>query len=63
MRAEHGVRGGSADCNGRAGRDFVPTYVNWGRYDPFSYVGVAGANNFVSATPTGPCDTSLPLKT
>ena len=38
----------------RAGRDFVPSYNNWGRYDPFSYVGVAGANNFVSATPTGP---------
>lgn len=38
----------------RAGRDFVPTYVNWSRYDPFSYVGVAGANNFVSATPVGP---------
>lgn len=38
----------------RAGRDFVPTYLNWSRYDPFSYVGVAGANNFVSATPLGP---------
>lgn len=38
----------------RAGRDFVPSYNNWGRYDPFSYVGVAGANNFVSATPAGP---------
>lgn len=38
----------------RAGRDFVPTYVNWSRYDPFSYVGVAGANNFVSAAPAGP---------
>lgn len=38
----------------RAGRDFVPTYSNWSRYDPFSYVGVAGANNFVSATPLGP---------
>ena len=38
----------------RAGRDFVPTYVNWGRYDPFSYVGVAGSNNLVSATPVGP---------
>lgn len=37
----------------RIGRDFVPSYVNWGRYDPFSYVGVAGANNFVSATPLG----------
>lgn len=38
----------------RLGRDFVPTYTNWGRYDPFAYVGVAGANNFVSATPVGP---------
>ena len=38
----------------RAGRDFVPTYRNWSRYDPFSYVGAAGANNFVNATPTGP---------
>jgi predicted porin len=38
----------------RAGRDFVPSYSNWGRYDPFSYVGVAGSNNFVSATPVGP---------
>lgn len=38
----------------RAGRDFVPSYVNWSRYDPFSYVGVAGSNNLVSATPQGP---------
>lgn len=38
----------------RLGRDFVPTYSNWSRYDPFSYVGVAGSNNFVSATPVGP---------
>ncbi|MFO1327487.1 MAG: porin [Rubrivivax sp.] len=38
----------------RAGRDFVPSYNNWSRYDPFSYVGVAGANNFVNATPAGP---------
>lgn len=38
----------------RVGRDFVPTYNNWGRYDPFSYVGVAGANNFVNAGPVGP---------
>ena len=38
----------------RAGRDFVPSYVNWTRYDPFTYVGVAGANNFISATPLGP---------
>lgn len=38
----------------RAGRDFVPSYNNWSRYDPFAYVGAAGANNFVSATPAGP---------
>lgn len=38
----------------RAGRDFVPSYSNWGRFDPFSYVGVASSSNFVSATPVGP---------
>ena len=38
----------------RAGRDFVPTYSNWSRYDPFSYVGVGGSNNFISAAPNGP---------
>ena len=38
----------------RLGRDFVPSYVSWTRYDPFSYVGVAGSNNLVSATPNGP---------
>lgn len=38
----------------RAGRDFTPTYSQWSRNDPFSYVGVAGSNNFVSATPVGP---------
>lgn len=38
----------------RAGRDFVPSYVSWSRHDPFSYVGVAGSNNLVSATPSGP---------
>jgi len=38
----------------RAGRDFVPSYVSWTRFDPFSYVGVAGSNNMVSATPVGP---------
>lgn len=38
----------------RLGRDFVPSYVSWSRYDPFSYVGVAGSNNLVSATPVGP---------
>lgn len=38
----------------RAGRDFVPSYSNWSRYDPFAYVGVARSANFVSASPTGP---------
>lgn len=38
----------------RAGRDFVPSYVGWTRYDPFSYVGVAGSNNMISAVPVGP---------
>jgi predicted porin len=38
----------------RLGRDFVPSYLGWNRYDPFSYVGAAGSNNGVSATPQGP---------
>lgn len=38
----------------RLGRDFVPTYVGWSRFDPFSYVGVAGSNNLISGTPQGP---------
>lgn len=38
----------------RVGRDFVPSYSNWSRYDPFAYVGVAGSNNLVSAAATGP---------
>lgn len=38
----------------RLGRDFVPTYSNWSRYDPFAYVGAARSANLVSATPTGP---------
>lgn len=38
----------------RAGRDFVPSYVNWSRYDPFGHIGAAGSNNFATATPTGP---------
>jgi predicted porin len=38
----------------RLGRDFVPSYAGWSRFDPFSYVGVAGSNNLVSATPNGP---------
>lgn len=43
----------------RAGRDFVPSYSNWGRFDPFSYVGVASSSNFVSATPAGPIRTAF----
>jgi predicted porin len=38
----------------RAGRDYIPSYVSWTRFDPFSYVGVAGSNNLVNATPLGP---------
>lgn len=38
----------------RAGRDTVPTYNNWGQFDPFSYVGVAGSTTLFSATPVGP---------
>ena len=43
----------------RLGRDFVPSYVGWSRFDPFSYVGVGGTNNFVSATPLGPIRTAF----
>lgn len=38
----------------RLGRDFVPSYLNWSRFDPFSYVGVAGSNNLISASQNGP---------
>jgi predicted porin len=38
----------------RAGRDFVPSYTSWSRFDPFAYVGVASSSNFVSASPQGP---------
>jgi predicted porin len=38
----------------RAGRDFVPTHLNWARFDPFSYVGIAGVPNFLTSTATGP---------
>lgn len=38
----------------RAGRDFVPSYSSWSRYDPFGYVGAASSSSFVSATPAGP---------
>lgn len=38
----------------RAGRDFVPSYTGWSRFDPFSYVGVAGSNNLITASQGGP---------
>lgn len=38
----------------RLGRDFVPSYTGWSRYDPFAYVGVGRSANLVSATPVGP---------
>ncbi len=38
----------------RLGRDFVPSYSAWSRYDPFSYVGVAGSNNLISGAQQGP---------
>lgn len=38
----------------RLGRDYVPTYTIWSRHDFFTHVGVAGSNNFSSATPQGP---------
>lgn len=38
----------------RLGRDYVPTYSIWVRHDPFSHVGVAGSNNFSSASQQGP---------
>lgn len=37
----------------RLGRDFIPSYVNWSRYDVFSYVGVGRSAVFVSGTPLG----------
>ncbi len=38
----------------RLGNDYVPSYLNWNRYDPFSVVGVARTSNLISATPAGP---------
>lgn len=38
----------------RLGRDFIASYVNWTRYDVFSYVGVGRSAVFVSGTPLGP---------
>ena len=38
----------------RLGRDFIPTYRSWSRYDPFAYIGVARSADFISSTPIGP---------
>jgi predicted porin len=38
----------------RLGRDYVPTYTNWVRFDPFSNVGVAGVGNMIAASQAGP---------
>jgi len=38
----------------RLGRDFVPSYSSWSRFDPFSYVGIAGSNNLISGAQQGP---------
>ncbi|MDN3920078.1 porin [Pelomonas sp. PFR6] len=38
----------------RLGRDYVPTYTNWVRFDPFSNVGVAGVGNMLPASQVGP---------
>jgi predicted porin len=38
----------------RLGRDFVPSYTGWSRFDPFSYVGIAGSNNLISGAQQGP---------
>lgn len=38
----------------RLGRDYMPTYLNWSRFDPYGHVGVAGSNNAVVASQVGP---------
>lgn len=38
----------------RAGRDYIPSYLNWGRFDPFAYVGAASSSSLISVTPVGP---------
>jgi predicted porin len=43
----------------RLGRDYVPSYTSWTRYDPFSYVGVARSANFVTGGQTGPIGASF----
>lgn len=43
----------------RLGRDFVPSYRNWSRYDPFSYVGVARSADLLSNSPVGPINAAF----
>ncbi|MGV8825866.1 porin [Methylibium petroleiphilum] len=38
----------------RLGRDFVPSYLSWNRYDPFAYVGAAGSTNAITGSQLGP---------
>lgn len=38
----------------RLGRDFVPTYRSWSRYDPFAYVGAGRSADFFTNSPNGP---------
>lgn len=38
----------------RLGRDYVPSYSSWSRFDPFSHVGVASSGNLAAASQTGP---------
>jgi predicted porin len=53
-RAAHAGLGSRTLGEVRLGRDYVPTYSNWVRFDPFSNVGAAGVGNLISATPLGP---------
>jgi predicted porin len=53
-RASHASIGSRTLGEVRLGRDYVPTYSNWVRFDPFSNVGAAGVGNLISATPAGP---------
>jgi predicted porin len=43
----------------RLGRDYVPSYRNWSRYDPFSYVGVARSADLFSNSPAGPINAAF----
>ena len=38
----------------RLGRDYIPSYLNWGRFDPFAYVGAASSSNLIATGPVGP---------